>query len=40
VGVVHRDSCEESAVSEVGVPVVSVVAPAVTDNDELAADGW
>jgi hypothetical protein len=37
VGVGDGDSCEEASACRVGISVVGVVAPAVADDDELAA---
>ena len=36
----ERDAGEESPLGRVRVPVVGVMAPAITDDYHLASDGW
>ena len=36
----ERDASEEAPLGGVRVPVVGVIAPAMTDDDHLASDGW
>jgi hypothetical protein len=36
----ERDASEEAPLGGVRIPVVGVMAPAITDDYHLASDGW